>query len=213
MTDARIAALERRIDMIERLLLERPPAAPITPRSLHDARGTIIPAFAPTTPADPAWIPVMHAMIRPQQGWPRPCGQVGLYLDRPIREGERCDLQRLRVLVPGESSWRTPTTEDTPRCSSCGELIDAFSSADLDYLSVMLPGGGGGGPPPPPPPPPPGPPAPPPPPPAPPGVPLVRCRLAPGPRRQRPTSTAPRRPGPCGSSSPRRRRLGRSTAG
>jgi hypothetical protein len=148
MTDARIAALERRIDMIERLLLERPPAAPITPRSLHDARGTIIPAFAPTTPADPAWIPVMHAMIRPQQGWPRPCGQVGLYLDRPIREGERCDLQRLRVLVPGESSWRTPTTEDTPRCSSCGELIDAFSSADLDYLSVMLPAGTAGDPPP-----------------------------------------------------------------
>jgi hypothetical protein len=90
-------------------------------------------------PPDPSWIPVLHRMERPDLSFPRPCGQVGVYLTEPPREHQTARLDVLRVLVPGESAWRAPTPHDLPRCSSCGVWIDAFSNADLDYLSLMQP--------------------------------------------------------------------------
>jgi hypothetical protein len=90
-------------------------------------------------PPDPSWIPVLHRVVRQDPSFPRPCGQVGVFLTEPPREYVNARTEILRVLIPGETRWRVPTPHDEPRCSSCGAWIDPFSNADLDYLSLMQP--------------------------------------------------------------------------
>lgn len=132
----RLQQAERRIEMLERLVLAMPSPSS---RSITGPE----PAYAarPNTVQSPDgnWIPVYHRMDRNSPDFPPPCNDVGVYLTRRIHEGERCSRELLRICPPGESVWRAPTLHDEPRCQSCQSLIDPFSSADLDYLSVMQP--------------------------------------------------------------------------
>lgn len=93
----------------------------------------------PVEPPDSSWIPILHDRVRPDPQAPHPCGGVGLYLTEPPREHQKARLDVMRILAPGERSWRTPTIHDEPRCSSCRALINPFSNTDLDYLSHMQP--------------------------------------------------------------------------
>lgn len=90
-------------------------------------------------PPNPSWIPVLHRMTREESNHPKPCGNVGLYLTQSPTQHQKASLDVMRILVPGENTWREPTTADVPLCSSCGVWIDPFSSQDLDYFSVMVP--------------------------------------------------------------------------
>lgn len=141
------AALQMAFDAVRKLRVElqsgsasfrlTTPVGLVAPTSA----GLAAPALQ-VIPPDPQWIPILHVVPRVMpDSWPRPCGQVGLYLTEPPREHEKARLDRMRILVPGESRWREPTINDEPRCSSCGTMIDPFSNADLDYLSRMIPGG------------------------------------------------------------------------
>ena len=144
-----IHRLERRIEMLEALLLQMqrmdttlatPPdpiadSLDLTPTAR--ARRVALP------PPDPSWIPILHVVPRSNVALPDappPCGKPGLYLTAPPREHEHASLEVMRILPPTETVWRRPTVMDQPRCASCLAPIDPFSNADLDYLSHMLPG-------------------------------------------------------------------------
>lgn len=136
--------LKRRVEMLESLvmtlrdqvrMLLPPPAAPTSPGFFVREE----PAALQVVPPDPAWIPILHRMERTDPRFPRPCGQVGLYLTEPPTQHRNATLEVMRILVPGEDRWRQPTQLDLPVCSSCGAYVDPFSNADLDYLSQMLP--------------------------------------------------------------------------
>lgn len=90
-------------------------------------------------PPEPGWIPILHRMQRADPQMPTPCGGVGLYLTKPPRQHERARTEVMRILPPNETTWRAPGAGDLPRCATCLVRIDPFSSADLDYLSVMQP--------------------------------------------------------------------------
>jgi hypothetical protein len=80
-------------------------------------------------------------MQRPESGFPPPCQDVALYLTEPPQEGKHASLEVMRVHTPFQPAWKIPQRGiDEPRCSSCWSLVDPFSNADLDYLSVMVPG-------------------------------------------------------------------------
>jgi hypothetical protein len=70
---------------------------------------------------------------------PKPCGGIGLYLTVSPRQHERARTDVMRILPSGETTWRQPREDDVPRCATCLARVDPFSSADLDYLSVMRP--------------------------------------------------------------------------
>ena len=133
-------AFRMAFDSLRKLRVELCPG-PLTPLGLERLNQvTPIPAALQIVPPDSTWIPILHAVHRPESSL-KPCGQVGLYLTDPPREHEKASLERMRILVPGEQRWREPTPGDIPLCSSCGIRIDPFSNADLDYLSHMIPGG------------------------------------------------------------------------
>jgi hypothetical protein len=143
-----ILHLTRRIEMLEALVLKQDTVLQaISPHSrpIHlssEIRGSA-PEYGPAevAPPDPAWIPIYHEMQRPESGFPPPCHQVALYLTEPPQEGKNADLRLMRVRTPFQPEWKIPERGiDEPRCSSCWSLVDPFSNADLDYLSVMLPG-------------------------------------------------------------------------
>lgn len=143
---ARLDALETLLrtcfEMIRTLRWEiRAPQGPLTPMGIERAAtGLAPPPALQVVPSDPAWVPILHNRERPEPDAPvGPCGQVGLYLTEPPREGIHASLEVMRVLVPGEDRWRAPTPQDRPLCSSCLAPIEPFSNTDLDYLSHMLP--------------------------------------------------------------------------
>lgn len=129
-----VEALTRRIEILEALVLRMsgpPPSVEYTGPA---------PKSWPLDPPDPEWIPIYHEMQRPESGFPPPCKQVALYLTEPPQEGKHASLEVMRVRTPFQSEWKIPERGiDEPRCSSCWSLVDPFSNADLDYLSVMLP--------------------------------------------------------------------------
>jgi hypothetical protein len=43
----------------------------------------------------------------------------------------------MRVCPPTEIRWRQPAPDDVPVCSSCGQRIDPFSDADLDWSRAL----------------------------------------------------------------------------
>lgn len=149
--DQKILALERRVDMLERLVLHLdqrgavpllqpsvapPPASPLAP--LAPRQGFSDPA----SDADPTWIPILHTQIRPDPASPPPCGFPGVYLTEPPQDKRRASLDVMRVRTPEDLRWHIPQPGiDPPICSSCFVPIDPFSNADLDYLSHMLPAG------------------------------------------------------------------------
>lgn len=115
---------------------------PLTPLGESLQRGREVVQVEPSLqviPPNPSWIPVLHNKERAEPNHPKPCGQVGLYLTQNPTQHQKASLDVMRILVPGESTWREPTQQDVPLCSSCGVWIDPFSSRDLDYLSVMVP--------------------------------------------------------------------------
>lgn len=121
-----------------------PPPVPLGPPT-HDLR--VYPSdlqrtplqSEQTDPPDSRWIPIIHRMTRTDAAFPRPCMLPGLYLTEPPRENRKASFEVMRILPQGEQHWRSPTLMDIPMCSSCGAVIDPFSNADLDYLSVMQP--------------------------------------------------------------------------
>ena len=141
----RIEALERRIEMLERIVLAMPAPSSQSSGFLDQLARTseplnAMPPIQRLPPPERPWVAVLHTMDRNDPDWPvKPCGGVGVWLTRPIREGERASFDVLRILPPGEMLWRAPTIHDEPRCQSCHALIDPFSSADLDYLSILRP--------------------------------------------------------------------------
>jgi hypothetical protein len=136
-TQERLDALQRRIEMLEALVLKlsSSPAPPVLRQEARYATPQAVPGEDP----DPAWIPIRHEMIRPAP-FPMPCGNVGLYLTEPPQEHKPADLSLMRVRTPFDPAWKVPQPGiDEPRCSSCWQLVDPFSSADLNYLAVMVP--------------------------------------------------------------------------
>ncbi len=150
------AALERRVEMLEALVLRlerkepappvlppfRPPAPPSPPTPAETAYDLQLGA-APADPPDPEWIPILHATERPEPDWPTPpCGLPALYLTEPPQDGVKARLEIMRVRTPHDPTWKVPQPGiDEPRCSSCWAMIDPFSNADLDYLSHLVPQG------------------------------------------------------------------------
>jgi len=142
----RISALERRIDMLEALVLrlERgEPAPPILPPSPAETAYALQLGAAPPDPVNSEWIPILHATERPEPDWPtKPCYLPALYLTEPPQDGVKARLEIMRVRTPHDPTWKVPQPGiDEPRCSSCWAMIDPFSNADLDYLSHLVPAG------------------------------------------------------------------------
>lgn len=148
--ERRLDALERRIDMLEALVLQqKAPPALTTLQAMekirqeeHQEQALRLQVMAQMKlrPPDRNWVPIFHSVQRPYDNWPKPCGQVGLYLTEPPVENQNARIEIMRVRPPGELEWRAPQPGiDMPVCSSCGQMIDPFSNQDLDYLAHMQP--------------------------------------------------------------------------
>lgn len=145
----RISALERRIDLLEALVLRLERTTP--PESAQASRPPTPAETAyalqlgatPPDPPDPAWIPILHATERPEPDWPtKPCYLPALYLTEPPQDGVKARLEIMRVRMPHDTTWKVPEPGiDEPRCAGCWAMIDPFSNADLDYLSHLVPAG------------------------------------------------------------------------
>ena len=134
-----VRRLEKRLDMLEALILQmQPPPKSVTvspANHTHDPRDF-------REPPDPSWLPILHRMVRPDPAYPRPCGGVAHYLTQPPQEHVPASLDLIRICPLGERTWRAPQRGiDEPRCDSCGVLVDPFSNADLDYLTHLRPAG------------------------------------------------------------------------
>lgn len=137
----RLTALEQRVASLEQALVRLFTSTPLAPPVPTPVMTSTLPALI-IEPPDPSWVGILHTNERDREiypDWPRPCGQVALYLTQRPQQHEKASWEPMRVLVAGESKWRQPTLHDEPRCAACGSLIDPFSSTDLDYLAVMAP--------------------------------------------------------------------------
>lgn len=92
------------------------------------------PAIVPTSRAAPPtfrgvpedmWLPVLHA------NGERACNQPALCLTGPVSRHAPASLGVLRIMVDG--AWRAPVPADAPRCASCAEPVNPWTSDDLDF--------------------------------------------------------------------------------
>lgn len=84
-------------------------------------------SWPPPSKIDPSWLPVRHA------NGPVSCGGIAYYLTRKYKSDETANLDDLRT-VTGDRV----RPQDRPVCGACGEGIDPYSNADLDYTPHVI---------------------------------------------------------------------------
>lgn len=121
-TPTKVQALERRVEILEQLVLQLSKGTP-APLVLNTTVHPSPPVFEP----EPGWIPLVH------RNGEYPCHKTAWYLIRKFWRGEKGDLGAIRLL-----DGRTPEIGDAPLCGSCQRPVHPFTQQDLDFEPALV---------------------------------------------------------------------------
>ena len=83
----------------------------------------------PTLGPPPAeWVPLRHTGNGNDPAAPAPCGEIGLYLAKKIKWGDKGTSSNLRRL----NGW-IPEPQERPVCGACLEPVNPYSATFFDY--------------------------------------------------------------------------------
>jgi hypothetical protein len=131
-TPTKLHALERRVEILEALVLQLSRGAP-APLVLNSTAHPAPPipqnasqvghAFSPRE----SWIPLVH------RNGEYPCHKTAWYLIRKFWRGEKGDLEAIRLL-----NGSIPEIGDAPLCGSCQRPVHPFTQQDLDFEPALV---------------------------------------------------------------------------